>query len=193
MPHAAMSANVSSTEIRLRVLRTLDATQIEALAHVLQDCVEGGASVGFMSPFTIDDARAFWTRIAESVHRGERILLIAEDQSGVIGTVQLVIDMPPNQPHRADVAKMLVHRRARNRGVGAALMHEIELLAIEAKRSLLVLDTVTDSAGARLYARMGWQRVGDIPNYAMLPDGIPCSTTYYYRQLNLPLLAEATA
>lgn len=182
-----MILDSQNSHVRIRALATLDESHIDSLARVLQDCVEGGASVGFMLPFSMEEARAFWQRIANSVQRGERILLIAEDDSGIVGTVQLVIDTPPNQPHRADVSKMLVLRRARRLGVGAALMREVERVALNAARTLLVLDTVTDSAGAKLYERMGWQRAGDIPEYALLPDGAMCSTTYYYRQLSQPI------
>jgi GNAT superfamily N-acetyltransferase len=97
--------------------------------------------------------------------------------------VQLVLDLPDNQPHRADLAKMLVHRRARRQGLGARLMAAAESAAREAGRTLLVLDAVTGGDGARLYERLGWIRVGDIPNFALYPGGGFCSTTYYYRQL----------
>jgi GNAT superfamily N-acetyltransferase len=108
--------------------------------------------------------------------------LIVEDARGVCGTVQLVLAQPENQPHRADLAKMLVHRRARRQGVGAALLAAAEVTARECGKTLLVLDTASDSA-ERLYARQGWTRVGVIPNYAILPAGGPCSTTVYYREL----------
>jgi len=125
----------------------------------------------------------FWRRVADSVTRGERALLVAEDALGIVGTVQLVLDQPENQPHRADVAKMLVRRRARRRGLGAALMRAAEDLARECGKSLLVLDTVTDGDAERLYARLGWQRCGVIPGYALLPKGGLCATTYFYRML----------
>jgi GNAT superfamily N-acetyltransferase len=101
----------------------------------------------------------------------------------VCGTVQLVLEQPDNQPHRADVAKMLVHRRARRRGLGAALMWAAESVAIDCGKTLLVLDAVTGGDAARLYERLGWVRVGDVPRYALMPDGRPCGTTYYYRDL----------
>jgi GNAT superfamily N-acetyltransferase len=101
----------------------------------------------------------------------------------VCGTVQLMLDLPENQPHRADVAKMLVHRRVRRRGVGAALMRAAEAAALQRNRTLLVLDAVTGGDAARLYERLGWVRVGDIPGYALLPEGGLCSTTYFYRDL----------
>jgi len=167
----------------VRRLHSVDDKQIEALADVLIDCVEGGASVSFMQPLTRERAVAFWQRVARDVAANERALLIADDAEGVCGTVQLILDLPENQPHRADVAKMLVHRRARRQGLGAALMRAAEATARDCGRTLLVLDAVTGGDAARLYERLGWQRVGDIPGYALWPQGGLCSTTYYYREL----------
>jgi GNAT superfamily N-acetyltransferase len=167
----------------LRRLHTVDDAQIDQLADVLIDCVEGGASVSFMLPLTRDRAVAFWRRVAEGVATGERALLIAEDAQGLCGTVQLILEQPENQPHRADLAKMLVHRRARRQGLGEALMRAAENTARECGKTLLVLDAVTGGDAARLYERLGWQRVGDVPGYALMPQGEPCSTTYYYRNL----------
>lgn len=162
-----------------------DPATIAALADVLMDCVAGGASVSFMSPLPRTKAEAFWQSAFESAARGERLILIAEEQmtGAIVGTVQLILAMPDNQPHRADVAKMLVHRRARRSGVGAALMHAVEGAARNAGKTLLVLDTVTGGDGERLYARLGWQRCGVIPGYALFPEGGLCSTTVFYRQL----------
>ena len=168
---------------RIRRLRTVDPAQAQALADVLIDCVQGGASVGFMQPLSSERALAFWRRVADGVAAGERALLVAEDDLGLVGSVQLVLGQPDNQPHRADLAKMLVHRRARRQGLGAALMRAAEDLARACGKSLLVLDTVTGSDADRLYSRLGWQRVGDIPGYALFPQGGPCSTTYFYRAL----------
>jgi GNAT superfamily N-acetyltransferase len=167
----------------IRRLHALDAAQIDALADVLIDCVDGGASVSFMHPLTRDRALAFWRRVARGVVAGERALLVAEDAHGVCGTVQLIFDLPENQPHRADLAKMLVHRRVRRQGLGAALMRTAEATARECGKTLLVLDAVTDGDAARLYARLGWVRVGDIPRYALMPRGGFCSTTVFYRDL----------
>ena len=161
-----------------------DETCIAGLADVLVDCVEGGASVSFMQPMTREKAAAFWRHVAAAVARGERALLVAEDGEGICGTVQLVLDLPENQPHRADLAKMLVHRRVRRQGLGAALMRAAETTALDCGRTLLVLDTVTGAEGERLYARLGWQRVGEIPRYALFPRGGYCSTTYFYRDLS---------
>jgi GNAT superfamily N-acetyltransferase len=167
----------------IRRLEHVDEPMISALASVLVDCVEGGASVSFMHPLTPERARAFWRRVAAGVAAGERALLVAQDELGVCGTVQLVLDLPENQPHRADLAKMLVHRRARRRGLGAALLRGAEAVALTCGRTLLVLDAVTGGEGARLYERLGWQRVGDVPNYALMPRGGYCGTTFYYRNL----------
>jgi GNAT superfamily N-acetyltransferase len=163
-------------------VHALDDAQIAALADVLIDCVEGGASVSFMHPLSRERAVAFWRRVAAGVAAGERALLIAEDAHGLCGTVQLVLDQPENQPHRAELAKMLVHRRARRRGLGAALMRAAEATARECRKTLLVLDTASDDA-ERLYERMGWVRVGVIPGYALLPRGGLCPTTVFYRDL----------
>lgn len=167
----------------LRRLHTLDDAHINGLADVLIDCVEGGASVGFMQPFTRDRAVAFWHRVAEAVAAGRRAILVAEDAQGLCGTVQLAWDLAENQPHRADLTKMLVHRRARRQGLGAALVRAAEATARESGKTLLVLDAVTDGDAARLYASLGWVRVGDIPNYALFPNGGYCSTTVFYRAL----------
>jgi GNAT superfamily N-acetyltransferase len=168
----------------IRRLHTLDDTQIDGLADVLIDCVEGGASVSFMHPLTRDRAVAFWRRVADGVAAGQRAVLAAEDSQGLCGTVQLVFDLPENQPHRADLAKMLVHRRVRRHGLGAALMQAAEATARECGKTLLVLDAVTDGDAARLYASLGWTRVGDIPRYALMPRGGYCSTTVFYRDLS---------
>jgi ribosomal protein S18 acetylase RimI-like enzyme len=177
---------MTTTTWSLRRLHAVDQAQIAGLVDVLIDCVEGGASVSFMQPLTRDRAAAFWRRVAQGVAAGERALLVAEDAIGLCGTVQLILDQPENQPHRADLAKLLVHRRARRQGLGAALMRAAEAAARDCGKTLLVLDAVTGGDAARLYERLGWQRVGDIPGYALMPRGGPCSTTYYYRDLGGP-------
>jgi len=174
---------MSEAAVRVRRLAALDAAQIDQLATVLVDCVEGGASVSFMHPLTHERAAEFWRAVARDVVAGRRALLVAEDERGICGTVQLVLDLPENQPHRADLVKMLVHRRARRRGLGAQLMRAAEATARECRRTLLVLDAVTGGDGARLYERLGWVRVGDIPDYALMPRGGLASTTYFYRDL----------
>lgn len=167
----------------VRRLEAVTDSQLQALAELLIDCVDGGASVSFMHPLPMDKALAFWRGVADSAARGERALLVAEDAAGIVGTVQVVLDQPENQPHRADVAKMLVHRRVRRQGLGEALMQAAEQVGRECGKTLLVLDTASDDA-ERLYARLGWQRCGVIPGYALFPNGEPCDTTYFYRSLN---------
>ncbi len=168
----------------VRRLDAVDDARVGQLADVLIDCVDGDASVSFMHPLSRDRAVAFWRKVAAGVAAGDRVLLVAEDDRGVCGTVQLILDLPENQPHRADVAKMLVHRRARRRGVGEALMRAAEDAAREHGRTLLVLDAVTGGDASRLYERLGWTRAGDVPGYALMPRGGMCSTTFYYRDLS---------
>jgi GNAT superfamily N-acetyltransferase len=157
--------------------------EIDGLAAVLIDCVAGGASVSFMDPLPRDKALAFWRGVAADAARGARALLVAEDTDGIVGTVQLVLEQPENQPHRADLSKMLVHRRGRRRGIGAALMRAAEDAARAAGKTLLVLDTASGDA-ERLYQRAGWVRAGTVPGYALWPQGGLCATTFYYRQLD---------
>jgi GNAT superfamily N-acetyltransferase len=166
----------------VRQLASVTDAQIVELARLLIDCVEGGASVSFMHPLSIEKASAFWHRVAGETARGQRVLLVAEDSGVIIGTAQLILDLPENQPHRAEVSKMLVHRRARCQGVGSAMLRAAEALARELGKSLLVLDTASAEA-ERLYARLGWIRVGVVPDYALLPGGGFCATTFFYRRL----------
>jgi GNAT superfamily N-acetyltransferase len=179
-------------KIRVRRLGANEAAaSVEALADVLIDCVEGGASVSFMAPLARSTALAFWTRVADGVAANERILLVAEDVDGqIVGTVQIVTAQPENQPHRADIAKMLVVRAARRRGVGQRLMSAVDACAQEAGKTVLVLDTVTGGEAERLYQRGGWQRAGTVPNYALMPDGRLCSTTFYYKLLDPASLSK---
>lgn len=166
-------------------IRSLEPRDLDALTDVLVDCVEGGASVSFMLPLSRDKARQFWADAAAAVAHGERVVLVAEDGTGaIVGTVSLIPAQPENQHHRADVAKMLVHRRARHQGVGAALLAAIERAASDAGKTLLVLDTVTGTDAYRLYTRHGWQRCGEIPHYAHWPDGRPCPTTIFFKTLD---------
>jgi GNAT superfamily N-acetyltransferase len=158
-----------SDAFRIRRVQANEASRhVEALADLLLDCVEGGASVSFMWPLPRERAIAFWSSVAEGVRGGERVLLVAQ---------------PDNQPHRADVAKMLVHRSARRRGLAQRLLVAVEQSARDEGKTVLVLDTVTGGDAERLYARGGWQPVGSIPNYALMPDGRPCATTYFHKQL----------
>jgi len=164
----------------------LDAAAAQAalgeLSEVLVDCVEGGASVNFMLPFGRDDAVKYFEKVIASIGRDETVLVAAKFNGRIVGAVQLGLDMPPNQPHRADIRKLLVHRAARSRGIGAALMARAEAEAKARGRILLVLDTAGAEA-ERLYARTGWQRVGVIPRYAMWPAGGFCDTTYFWKKI----------
>jgi len=168
-------------------IRRLEADELRAnldgLAAVLADCVAGGASVSYMAPFSHDDARVAFEAWADEVDGGARVILAALAGDEVVGTVQVVMSTPPNQPHRADIAKLLVHRDARRRGIAEQLMASAETEARKEGRWLLVLDAVTDGAAARLYDRLGWTTVGVIPNYALYPDGRPCDTTVFYKTL----------
>ena len=163
--------------------RRLDAAEAAALApalaDVLVDCVAGGASVSFMAPLAPDRALAFWQQVAA----GDRALLVLEEAGRLLGTVQLLLAMPENQPHRAEIAKMLVRRDARGRGIGTALMQAAEALARAEGRTLLVLDTAEGGSGERLYRRLGWVALGTIPRFALHPDGRPCGSTFFYRDL----------
>jgi GNAT superfamily N-acetyltransferase len=169
--------------VHIRALTELGAPEIAGLSEVLIDCVEGGASVSFMLPITYARAEAFWHTVAASAAQAERLVLVAEDASGILGTVSVVLAQPENQPHRGEIAKMLVHRRARRRGIGAALLIAAERAAFQAGKTLLVLDTVSGSAAEQLYLAHGWQRCGEIPHYALWPDGRPCPTTIFYKFL----------
>ena len=168
-------------------IRRLDPPELrdhlDGLATVLEDCVAGGASVSYLSPFSHADARAAFDGFAADAERGGRLILAAFLDGRVVGTVQVVHALPPNQPHRADIAKLLVRRDARRRGIAEQLMNAAEEEAGTAGKTLLVLDTVTGDAAERLYERLGWTRVGVIPDYALYPDGSPCATTVFFKAL----------
>ena len=171
-----------SPPFTVRPITTVTDTQLHGLADVLVDCVAGGASVSFMLPLSRETALAFWRKVAADTARGARELIIAEDSTGLIGTVQVILDQPENQPHRADISKMLVHRRARRMGVGETLMRAAEDAARKTGKTVLVLDTASPEAD-RLYTRLGWKLAGTIPDYALLPGGGLCDTRYYWRRL----------
>lgn len=179
----AMAGGVSE-EILIRRADPSDESLIGALADVLTDCVEGGASIGFMLPFERERAEDFWAATLDSASRGERILLVAEEPEtgAIVGTVQVIFAVMENQPHRGEIAKMLVHRSARRRGIGEALMRSAEAAALEAGKTLLVLDTASADA-ERLYDRLDWQRVGVIPDFALWPDGRFVDTICFYKDL----------
>jgi GNAT superfamily N-acetyltransferase len=174
-------------EAATATIRRLDAAETSAhkhdLADILLDCVAGGASVSFMANMTRSEALDFWARVQNGVSTGEHILLVAEAEGELLGTVQVVASGIPNQPHRSDLSKMLVHRKGRGKGLGAALLKAAEAHSRAAGWWLMVLDTVTESAGERLYARGGWTPIGIIPNFALWPNGTLCATKYFYKDL----------
>jgi GNAT superfamily N-acetyltransferase len=157
--------------------------QLDALAAVLADCVAGGASVSYLAPFPHDQARAAFAGMAAAANQGNRLILGAFADDRLVGTVQVILDVPPNQPHRGEIAKLLVHRTARKRGIAGLLMQAAEAEARAEGKSLLVLDAVSDGDAARLYTRLGWTTVGVIPNYALYPDGRPCDTTVFWKAI----------
>ncbi|MGE6783270.1 N-acetyltransferase family protein [Ensifer adhaerens] len=168
-------------------IRLLDETEardaIPALAEVLSDCVEGGASVGFMQPYPPEAALAYWRGVAEAVAGGETLLMVAEEAGRILGTVQVGVAQMPNQPHRGDLKKLLVHRDARGKGLARRLMDAVEREAASRGKTLLVLDTATGSDAEAIYPRLGWERVGVIPDYAMWPEGGLCATTFFYKRI----------
>ena len=174
-----------TTLLSVRVLsRDAILAYLDPLCDILENSVNGGASVSFMLPFGRDKASAFWQKVASSVAAGERVVLAAFDaREQLQGTVQLVIDQPENQDHRADVAKLLVHDRARRQGIARLLMSELEGVAAKHGKSVLVLDTATGSGAETFYTHCGWQRVGEIPRYALMPDGEMTGTTVFYKFL----------
>lgn len=168
---------------RILRLQQVDETQVAALADLLIDAIESDAGVSFLHPLEPEKARRFWRGIAADVAAGDRALVVAEDEHGIVGTVQLVLAQPENQPHRADLSKMLVHRRGRRRGIGAALLDAAEQVARDCGKTLLVLDTNTGSDAERLYGRAGWVRVGEIPDFSVQPRGGLRATTVFYKRL----------
>ncbi|MBB3396716.1 MULTISPECIES: GNAT family N-acetyltransferase [unclassified Rhizobium] len=169
------------------IIRLLDAaearTAIPDLCEVLTDCVNGGASVGFMQPYTNADAEPYWQGVADAVASGATLLLVAEIDGRAVGTVQVGAAQMPNQPHRGDLKKLLVHRSARGKGLARLLMDAAEREAAGRGKTLLVLDTATGSNAEAIYLRLGWQRVGVIPDYALWPEGGLCATTLFYKRV----------
>jgi GNAT superfamily N-acetyltransferase len=168
-------------------IRSLTAAEVgqyrRALAAILVDCVEGGASVSFMSPFSEKEAEACFEKITPEVEDAQRIIFAAFEGSELLGTVQLCMAMPPNQRHRADVSKLLVRQSARGRGIARLLMEALEDCARSLGKALLVLDTATGSAAERLYLRMGWTKAGVVPGYAKFPSGELGDTTIFFKAL----------
>lgn len=155
---------------------------VQELASLLVDAIESGAGISFMAGLRVEEAAAWWRKALSSA-TSRTVVLVARDEAGVVGTVQLQPAWPPNQPHRADVAKLIVHRRGRRRGIARALMEELERQARQQRFTLLVLDTCKGTAAERLYSTLGWTRVGEVPGFAFNPDGTLCDTVFFYKQL----------
>lgn len=167
----------------IRAVDTLSEPQLVELSQLLIACVEAGASVGFMLPLATSKALDYWQDINSSLQQGERLVFIAETDTGeIVGSVQIVLSQPDNQPHRADLSKMLVHPKARRQGIAAALLTAAETDAQQQGKSLLVLDTANPEA-ERVYERGGWLRCGSVPDYALWPAGGLCDTTFFYKKL----------
>ena len=167
------------------MIESVDGTShdvVQELAALLLDAVRGGSSVSFMADLQPDEAGDWWRKTLKAPSP-RTVILVARDEEGIVGTVQLQPSWAPNQPHRADVAKLLVHTRARKRGIARALMAELERRARENQFTLLLLDTCRDSPAERLYTSLGWQRVGEVPHYALNPDGTNCDTVFFYKEL----------
>lgn len=179
-----MNASAMTEAVAIEIL---DATATEAaipvLAEILRDCVANGASVGFMDWNTAADYERFWRDVMAGVASGQIILFATRNAEGIVGTAQLHLIGKPNQPHRAEIAKVLVHSSARRQGIGEALMRRAEATAREKGRDLLVLDTDEHGAARRLYNRLGWTELGTIPRFALMPDGADCGSTFFYKSL----------
>lgn len=175
-----MTSSYSVTEL----LELTNQNDLADLSEVLLDCVDGGASVSFMQPLSLAKATDFWLNVATHIASGERALIVARDRANrIVGTVQVILQQPENQPHRADISKLLVHRNSRCHGLGAKLMEAAEISARAAGKNLLVLDTATGGGAEKLYERLGWQLCGRIPDYALWPSGGLCATTIYYKHI----------
>jgi len=155
----------------------------EDLIELLQDAVASGASVGFLPPLSRDDAADYWHSAEHDLRKHQLVLLIARDEVGILGSVQLILPDKPNARHRAEVRKLLVHRRARRRGLGRALMQAAEVQAAALGRHLLFLDTRKGDAAEKLYQKLGYQKAGEIPRYARSGNGELHATVFYYREI----------
>ena len=170
-----------TSDVTISAVENVSDHLVRELADLLLDAIESGASVSFMPGLGAEEAARWWRNALTASPR--TTALVARDDSGIVGTVQLQPAWAPNQPHRADVAKLIVHRRARGRGIAHALMRELEQRARDQGFTLLLLDTCKGSAAERLYASMGWTRVGEVPGFAFTPDGGLCDTVFYYKRL----------
>ncbi|HVF62403.1 MAG TPA: GNAT family N-acetyltransferase [Casimicrobiaceae bacterium] len=181
----AILASVETTHGPSPVMLDADALRARRaeLCALLKDAVQSGASVGYIEPLQPASLEAFWQRIEADVANGERHVLATIIDDRIVGSVQLALCMKTNQPHRADIQKLLVMRGHRGRGIAATLMRRVEQLALDLDRWLLILDTRTDSDADRLYQAWGWQTIGRVPQYAMDPDGTLADCTFYWKRL----------
>lgn len=170
------------TTVRIDSIRAGTDQIVDELSDVLLDAVDSNAGISFMAGLTKDEARQWWRGVIDELSP-KAALLVARDETGIVGTVQLQPAWPPNQPHRADVAKLMVHRRGRGHGLARALMTELERHAREQQFTLLLLDTCKDGAAEKLYGSMGWKRIGEVPRFALNPDGSWCDTVFFYKNL----------
>lgn len=169
--------------MQIQAVKRLNQQHITDLSQVLIASVEAGASVGFMLPLSEARAAHYWQQVNASLQQGERLVFIAAAETGeLVGSVQIVFAQPENQPHRADLSKMLVHPKARRQGLAAKLLAAAEAGAREQQKTLLVLDTANPEA-ERVYERGGWQHCGKIPDYAFWPAGGLCATSFFYKKL----------
>jgi GNAT superfamily N-acetyltransferase len=165
-----------------RLVPPVDAADVRSLARLLVEAVDSGAAVSFRAPLSVETAEAWWHKtIAESDPRA--IVLVAKDAQGIAGTVQLHPAWAPNQPHRAEIVKLIVHRRSQRTGLGTRLMLNIEDAAKRAGFTLLTLDAKRGAAAERLYRRLGWTVAGTIPRFALDSDGTPHDAVIFYKEL----------
>ena len=181
------TGEIQTGETQRLEINPLDASQKnrDELSAILIEVVANGGSVSFMHPLEPATARAFWDGALAAAARGERIVLGARDGDVLAGTVTLLLDWPPNQPHRAEIAKLMTRVSHRRRGVAAALMHAAEALAVQRARSLLVLDTATEGGAARLYEALGFVLAGEIPGFALKPHGGLTGTLIYWKRIGV--------
>ncbi|MDQ1815526.1 GNAT family N-acetyltransferase [Massilia sp. CCM 9210] len=166
-------------------IRPLAATPalIDTLAGLLAEVVARGGSVGFMDPLAPSEARAFWERALQAAADGQRIVFGAFENDQLVATVSLLLDCPPNQPHRAEIAKMMTLPRCRGRGIAAALLQAAEAAAVASGKTLLVLDTASEGGAAGLYSKHGFTLAGEIPDYALKPQGSLTGTLLYWKRI----------
>ena len=156
---------------------------VEQLVDILISTVAAGGSVGFMHPVSLVEARAFWERVLQDATEGNRVIFGAWDGSRLLGTVTLITGMPPNQPHRAEIAKMMTHPDARKQGIASRLIRAAEAEAVAHGKTLLVLDTATDEGAGPFYEKLGYTLTGEIPDFALKPHGGLTGTLFYWKRL----------